>query len=149
MALVTFVAGDVLEAAQLNDSFAAVLKNPTVASVATSQGTTSTSYTDLATSGPTVTVTTGTKALVFLTATTTGANNTCFMSFAVSGATTISAADARSLAQIGPTPIRRSTSVVYLDNLVAGSNTFTSKYRSDDAGNTHTFANREIVVIPL
>ena len=64
-------------------------------SVATSESTTSTSYTALTTAGPAITATTRTKALVFF-----GCqiqNNTAdvasFMSVAVSGATTIAASD--------------------------------------------------------
>ena len=66
MALVTFVAGDVLEAQQLNDSFAAVYQIKDIDSdrVSTAQTTTSTSYTDLATVGPSVTLTTGTTAFL-------------------------------------------------------------------------------------
>jgi hypothetical protein len=157
MALVTFVAGDVLTAAQLNDSFGAVLKEPTSASVATSQSTSSSSYTDLATSGPAVTVTTGTTALVILYyngGTNSGdANCASFMSFAVSGATTISAADARSvgLTSAGNSFVMGSGSGVFVvSGLTAGSNTFTAKYRSTAGGGATTpFAERQIMVIPL
>ena len=63
--------------------------------IATGQTTTSTSYADLATVGPSATVTTGTKALVIFTSyvrnTSTGPGMS--VSVAVSGATTLSAAD--------------------------------------------------------
>jgi len=62
------------------------------ATVATSQTTSSATYTDLATAGPAVTVTTGTKALVIVTTAfrdTGGTNNLAWMSYAVSGATTV------------------------------------------------------------
>jgi predicted secreted protein len=66
--------------------------------VATSQTTTSTSYTGLATS-QTVTVTTGTKALVLLHARINNSNsgNSSRMSFAVSGATTMAADDDKAI----------------------------------------------------
>ena len=65
------------------------------AEVLTSQTTTSTSYTDLATVGPAVTVTTGTSAIVLITTQASPSvqgPNAC-MSCAVSGATTIAASD--------------------------------------------------------
>ena len=65
--------------------------------VATSQTTTSTSYTDLATTGPAVTVTTGARALVFYGAEMENTTSTALSaaSVAVSGATTDAASDAR------------------------------------------------------
>lgn len=124
------------------------------ATVGTSQTTTSTSYTDLATGGPAVTVTTGSKALVIVTATM--ANNSSnaysYMDFAVSGATTRSASDSTAaiVRQTGASSgqnqeIRLSSASVV--SLTAGSNTFTSKYRV--SGGTGTFINREIIVINL
>ena len=73
---------------------------PSSGVVATSQTTTSASYTDLSTSGPAVTATvSGTSALVMLTAnisnSTVGSN--CFMGVDISGATTVAAADTRAL----------------------------------------------------
>lgn len=117
--------------------------------VATSQTTTSTSYTDLATSGPTVTLTTGTKAYVILTCYqfNNTANSVSFMSFAVSGATTTAAADATCLSFRGNIAGGQDlqTSAIYEVTLTAGSNTFTSKYKV--SGNTGTFASRGITVI--
>ena len=121
-----------------------------VAKVATSQNTTSTSYTDLATSGPAVTLTTGTKALVIITCASanTDINRTCLMSYAVSGATTIAASD--SIAAINQNSSQTSTmrySSASVPTLTAGSNTFTAKY-AVNAG-TGTFSDREIFVINL
>jgi hypothetical protein len=124
------------------------------ATVATSQTTTGTSYTDLATGGPSVTVDTGTRAMVIVTATI--ANNTAsaysYMDYAVSGATTRSASDstAATVRQTGATSgqnqeIRLSSASIV--TLTAGRNTFTSKYRV--SGGTGTFINREIIVINL
>ena len=113
--------------------------------IATSQATTSTSYTDLATVGPAVTITTGTSAYVKIQ--TLGANtvaNRQFMSFAVSGATTIAAS---STYEIAPTltTISPLTLEFVVTGLTAGSNTFTAKYKSLD-GNSIAFAKRLIKV---
>jgi len=132
---------------------AAASSSPTSASakVATNQGTTSSSYTDLTTSGPAVTLTTGTKALVIISAEiTSGAvNQGGRMSFAVSGASTIAASDAVSYTYIGAnTDFHRASSVTRVTTLTAGSNTFTSKYVSYYTNNVF-FQNREIIVIDL
>ena len=124
------------------------------ATVATSQTTTSGSYTDLATSGPAVTVTTGTKALVIVSCKiNVGQEGTAFMSYAVSGATTVAGSDAVALQKQNDTTtsvedfIRASSAS--LVTLTAGSNTFTAKYRSGSGAKTATFASREIFVINL
>jgi hypothetical protein len=124
--------------------------------VATGQTTTSTSYVDLATAGPSVTVTTGTLAIVSVTsiqsnsAGNANANvGNCFHSYAVSGASTIGAADASSArgGQTFANQIFTRSSVMYLATLTAGSNTFTSKYRVSDG--TGTFSERHIAVWAL
>lgn len=122
-------------------------KESSTASVLTQQGTTSTSYTDLATAGPSVTVTTGTKALVVINGesfnSTTQASS---MSFAVSGATTIAAANDSALLNYGTADMGASQ-VFLLTSLTAGSNVFTAKYKVN--GGTGTFANRRITVIDM
>jgi hypothetical protein len=122
------------------------------ATVATSQTTTSTSYTDLATAGPAVTVTTGTKALVIVSAFMQSPSSAfAYTSFAVSGATTIAASD--NYAFRGRVDgdnnqgIRINASRATVVTLTAGSNTFTAKYKVDSG--TGTFANRDIFVINL
>jgi hypothetical protein len=121
------------------------------AAVATSQNTTSTSYTDLTTSGPAVTVTTGTKALVIVGAFTgpqvAGASG--YMSFAVSGATTISASDDYAFVNrgSGSNDDNRGCFATRLTTLTAGSNTFTAKYRVSN--NNADFGSRSIIVIDL
>jgi hypothetical protein len=129
---------------------AAIPKSIT-ASVLTTQTTTSTSYADLATVGPTVTLTTGTKALVmygaFMTNTSAGPNISA--SVAVSGATTLAASDDWrvffdvSLATYGASLSR----AVLFTTLTAGSNTFTMKYKTSSA--TAQFTNRFIVVVDM
>src|SRR6266568_2580965 len=69
------------------------------ATVATAETTTGTSYGDLATVGPVVTLTTGTSAMIYLK---TGVeNNTAnigtFMGFAISGSTSLAASDANAI----------------------------------------------------
>lgn len=118
------------------------------AAVATSETTTSTTYTDLATAGPAVTVTTGTKALVIVSCTMGGATGLMFMASAVSGATTNAAADDRGLALDAVSAHRSGSSFVYLfSGLTAGANTFTAKYRV--VAGTGTFYNRRIDVVNM
>lgn len=128
--------------------------------LATSQTTTSTSYTDLATAGPSVTLTTGTSAIVSVSciasnnqANANAESGVTYMGFAVSGASTVTAADAR--AGFGPqihTSHSQNRSGTFLvTGLTAGSNTFTAKYRVGGAlaTGTGTFSNRHITVLAL
>ena len=138
-------AGQIFVATGLN---ALAARTPTEATVATSQGTTSTSYVDLATVGPTIsTLTTGTQAIVFLTAqiSNSGANSS-FMGIDVSGATTVAAADTDALLVVGTSAVR-ATCIVFLTGLTPGTHTFTAKYRT--TAGTATYVNRNVVVIPL
>lgn len=116
--------------------------------VGTSQSTTNTAaYIDLSTTGPSVTMTTGTFAIVTLTAglENSSANAASLMSYAVSGATTVAATDAVALITDGllasNANVRSVSSVVTLN---AGSNTFTAKYRAGSG--TATFAERRLTV---
>ena len=126
-----------------------------IATVATNQSTTSASYTDLATAGPAVTITTGTKALVIVNAglynTTSGADAS--MSYAVSGATTVGVSDTWRLesgAYTGAnvTALIRAGATYLATGLTAGSNTFTAKYAAA-SGTTGYFRERTIVVIDM
>ena len=128
--------------------------SPTVVSarIETSQTTTNeSSFTDLGTVGPTVTLTTGTKALVTITCETQQITGGVFglVGFAVSGATTIAADTARCVRIAGTGSNSQSSCTFMLSNLNAGSNTFTLKYRGSGGGFTHTFLNREIIVMNL
>lgn len=125
---------------------------PVVASIASAESTTSTSFTDLATVGPTVTTTTGPTALVLVTAQM--SNNTAGVisraGFEVSGATTVAAAEVFSLAYesgAANDSMQASFSIIY-SGLTSGSNTFAMKYKSQTAG-TASFSNRRISVIPF
>lgn len=185
MGFKTFVAGDVLTAAQVNDYLMeqAVIActsgtrpsspnegmtiyqtdtdtyavygtawceiTPKTAKVATLETTTSTSFTDLATAGPAVTVQTSTNALVSFTcdARNTTAGQGVSGSFAVSGATTVAASDANGRAVTAPGPGYQFpiVFVTLLSSLTAGSNVFTSKYLS--GAFTSTFLNRSLSVM--
>ena len=119
--------------------------------VTTSETTTSTSFTDLSTAGPAVTVTSGTSALIIVSAQLRNDTTNAFsrMSFAVSGATTDAANNNRALAQqvdAGDNWVGASHAIL-LTNLTAGSNTFTAEY--DVSAGTGTFQFRRILVIPF
>lgn len=119
--------------------------------VSASQTTTNTSYTNLATTGPAVTVTTGTQALVigeaFMSSNSIGQKS--WISCAVSGATTRAASDtiAHEFQVYGSNAEHRGTFASLLKFLNAGSNTFTMQYKVS-AGTT-TFQDRELIVIAL
>lgn len=126
-------------------------RTPSTQFVTDSETTASTSYTDLATAGPAVTVTTGTTAIVVVGArliNTTAGENT-YASYAVSGASTSAADDDRAFMFTCPVANYSTggSNVVMHTGLTAGSNTFTMKYRV--TGNTGTADNRRLTVIPL
>jgi hypothetical protein len=121
------------------------------ATVPTGEATSTTTYTNLTTSGPAVTVTTGTSALIGTygkQGNSTASANT-WISFSVSGATTIASTDAYALSYDSPVAgsgVFHGT-VTRLSSLTSGSNTFTMQYRvTSGAG---TFSNRRIWVLPF
>ncbi len=117
------------------------------AAVLTSETTASTSYTDLATAGPSVTVTTGIAALVTITAEISNTGQVSnYVGYEVSGATTTAVSDERKLRVSGPATVVQQMSASYLAVLTAGSNTFKLVYKTD--GGTATFLRRSIIVIP-
>lgn len=127
------------------------IRNISSNSVLTEELTTSTSFTNLTTSGPSVTITTGTKAIVMVSCRSGNmtASQYCKMSYAVSGATTIAATENWGAITSNPFAALtgdnlRSTGVANLVTLTAGSNTFTAKY-SVTAG-TGRFACRYLAV---
>lgn len=122
---------------------------PSTNAVITGETTTSTSYTDLATVGPTVTIVTGTVALVIAEAALTGSNVAAeyFMSVAVSGTTTQSPTDLGAAAMgaaAGAT--QQACAAFLLTSLTPGSNTFTCKYRA--TAGTLTASNRILTLWP-
>jgi hypothetical protein len=120
------------------------------ARVDTYQSTTSTSYTDLATSGPAVTITTGTRALVIWNTEFYGstAGRIPMVSPAISGASTVAASNPRAsvFANYNSDELKFGNATIFT-GLTAGSNTFTLKYRVNSG--TANFGNREIIVIDM
>lgn len=119
------------------------------AAVLVAETTTSTSFTDLTTVGPAVTVDTGPAAWVVVhgSVENTGAGSSR-MAYDVSGATSIAAADNRGIGVAGTAGTVVVTSGIALHtDLTPGSNTFTAKYRV--ASGTGTFQSRRIAVFPL
>lgn len=117
-----------------------------------SSTTTSTTYAGLlAGTGPAVTVTTGTRALAFVTAfvSSNSIGQKSWTGCAVSGATTIAAADgdATEFQVYGSNAEHRSTATILFKTLTAGSNTFTMQYRV--SAGTSTYADRALTVIAL
>lgn len=148
----TWVAGEVVDATIMNAHVRDQLLAfpPSSATVITAETSTSTSFTDLATAGPAVTVDTLTQATVILSCRQSNSNagNSARMGYAVSGDTTTAASDneavvAISLVANGITL----TSGIFRPVLTAGSNTFTSKYRC--GANTGSWSSRDIYVFPV
>jgi hypothetical protein len=118
--------------------------------VATSQQTTSTTYTDLGTVGPSVTVETSSSAMVFLYAQMfNSASTPAYMNYDVTGATDSlgSANENRSLL-IQRSVVQCLGAITLHTDLSSGLNTFTAKYRIAGSG-TASFSNRRIVVLPF
>jgi hypothetical protein len=117
------------------------------------EDTTSTSYVDLETVGPTLTLTTGTRALVLISCQMSIDLNgvTANMTVAVSGSTTIAASDSGSVQIDGmgaADKVARIGITNYFDELVPGVNTFTAKYKCV-SGQRATFSNRSLTVLPI
>lgn len=121
--------------------------------VATSEATTSTSFTDLTTTTDTVTVTIGANGLALVTIAADMSNSAAtgftYVGFAISGATTVAANDNRALknqsfANNGQLGL---SGAFLVTGLTPGSTTFKLKYRVN--GSTGTFLNRRIGVVPL
>lgn len=121
------------------------------ATITTSQTTSSTSYTDLATVGPSVTVTTGTRALVWFSvqASNSSANSVTQTGVDISGATTSAASSNIDLHfdGLGADQALRASCVHLYTTLTPGSNTFKMQYRV--GSNTGSFFDRNIGVMAL
>lgn len=121
------------------------------ATVATDQGSTGTSFADLATVGPSVTIAVNTKVKVTISADFYGTNaaTTGSMSVAVSGANTSAADDSRRLEQMDPsvgnTGVQGSR-VIYYSGLTPGSTTFKAQYYRGGGAGTARWRYREILV---
>ena len=127
-------------------------RDPSIATVTTGQSTTSTTYVNLATVGPSVSVTTGGKALICIASSVT--NNTGGMGGRVaadlSGATTSAASDTNSLLfeSGGALDAFQGTWTTVYTSLNSGTNTFAHKYRLVGTGQA-TFGNRNMTVVPF
>ncbi len=122
-----------------------------VNTVATSESTTSSFFTDLTTSGPAVTVNTGTRALVMVSCRFSGntLGNAPIVGYEISGASSVSPSIDFSLYAITSGSTSRDIqlgSAHLVTGLTSGSNTFTLKY-AVSSGGTATFANRQISVM--
>lgn len=118
--------------------------------------TTSTSYTDTievvaggTSVGPSITLTTGKCALVFISASLqNSATSSVRMAYEVSGATSVSPADNRGIGQFGSAGVGGVYgNVVYHTSLTPGENTFTCQYRV--AGGTGSYDSRRLQVVPF
>jgi hypothetical protein len=114
--------------------------------IAALQATTSTAYTDLATVGPTVTLECGSAIKVYLTAGIAASIQfEARMSFSITGATNVGANDANSIYRPDAL-LGRVSATFFLTGLTSGVHTITAKYRSDTAGSTASFIDRQIIV---
>jgi hypothetical protein len=121
--------------------------------VATAESTSSTTYVNLTTAGPSVTVIVPAsgRVLVSVTTATTGnsASTSCLMSFAASGGNTVAASDANAVILAGQA-LQRASATSVLGGLAAASTTFTAQYRVAGQGSAScTYSNRSIMAIPL
>lgn len=119
--------------------------------VTTSESTTSTTYTDLATTGPTVTATCSAGVIVAIYCNQYSTANAAWMSYELSGASSDVANDNRAVQLIGTSPGQHVGAVIYHgvgSILVAGVTTFQAKYRISTSG-TATYSSRRLLVIPL
>ena len=131
--------------------------NPEADTVATAETRDDSAYGALATAGPVVTVTTGTKALVTIGCQAIGAGTLVelvpYMSFVVSGATTLASDDSRAVGvriEADSDELYTVSKQIYLSSLTAGVNVFTAQYRtSSTSGGGASFSNRFLSVTPL
>lgn len=115
--------------------------------VGTSQNTTSTSYVDLSTVGPSVTLTTGSYALILHNCSMVNSSTgICRSSFELTGTTTSVANDDRNASNQGTDDVRVGVTNLLGINPGAG-NVFTMKYRV--SANTGTFGSRRLNVMAL
>lgn len=127
--------------------------NAAAASVATSETQASnTTFGDLATAGPSVTLTTGASVIVWISGNVThgAAGNSANVSVAVSGATTLAAngTNSTNVSSAGASFDNVFSRCLVLTGLTPGSNTFTLKYQNNGGG-TWSFYNRSIAVLAL
>jgi len=114
----------------------------------TLESTAVTTYTNLATDGPTVTMTTGVKALVWHTAQCSNSGvGSALTSFEITGATTTVASDARCIQSDGVAAATWRFGTTSLMATTPGSNTFHMQYKAGSG--TATFQKRRMIVMGL
>lgn len=143
---VSGTAGSIIAGNGLN---AIALRDPGYATATGGSTTSSTSYTDLAdAAGPTLTLDTGTKAMVWIFCNQYNQNTTAaWIAFEVGGTSSIVAADDMAVQMQGSDGDRAGAGFL-VDTLTSGSNSFTCKYRCSTAGPAY-FSQRRIVVWPF
>lgn len=116
--------------------------------VEAAESTTSTTYGDLTTTGPTVTVTSGPTLFICTTAdlVCNTAGQTARTTFNVSGASTIAENDIRALKNTSTGNLRATVTTVM--SVTPGVNTVKMVYRTSGTS-TSTFSNRRLIVVPL
>lgn len=118
--------------------------------VNTGEETTSTTYTDLETVGPTVTCRTDTRAMLFVNSqislNVSGAS--IQIAVEITGETSKPAETVLTMDGFGEDKAQRFGSAAFHEDLTPGVNTFTMKYRVV-SGNIGTFSERSLVVIPF
>lgn len=122
------------------------------ATVATFETTTSASYTDLASVGPSVTVDVGESGAVLVILTAYLANSivdgAAYMGFSIAGAAVVAARVLNHISHTAGQPAQMSA-IYKVTGITPGSRTFVAKYRRDSAGGTMTAGNRNLIVIPV
>lgn len=127
--------------------------SPATDTVSTAQTTTSTTLVDLATVGPSVTITIGANGLALISLYAWASNNTAgsfsMMGFAASGANTFSATQTETLLirSYNNNGATGASATFLLTGLTPGTTTFTAKYRVGTG--TGTFEYRKLVAVPL
>lgn len=120
--------------------------------IETNQATGSTSYVDLSTVGPTVTLVTGSTAFVVFGcwgSDTGNAGNNQLMSVAVSGATTIGASNSwMAFGSEGLNGVSMVNGYIFT-NLTPGSNTFQAKYAKSGGSSTAEFTRRFLLAFAI
>lgn len=116
--------------------------------ITTSETSTSTTYTNLATVGPAVTATTSASAIVSTYCNMNNATNAAWMSYGITGATTNAEVDNRAIQITAGGGQRYGATFFHSAILTAGNNTFTAKYRVSTSG-TGTWSDRRLMVIPM
>lgn len=158
----TFLSGNLLETAPAKATTAGswfvgagenkiVERIPAFAKVAASESTSSTSFIDLETVGPSVTTYTGSRVIIFISGSMTNSFDaaTSIIGYEITGSETQAATDTSSLTIDGVETDKKSQrcQIILEENIKPGLNTFKLKYKV--GSNTGNFSDRFIGVWPL